>query len=57
MTKDPPELHDLVAWFVGFFDGEVKPIGADNVGAVPNRWRGANVKVIRTTDPAEQDEE
>ena len=38
-------------------DGEVKPFGNSAHVTVPKRWRGANVKVVRTSEPTEQDEE
>ncbi len=38
-------------------DGEVKPFGNSAHVTVPKRWRGADVKVVRTSEPTEQDEE
>jgi len=38
-------------------DGEVKPFGNSAHVTVPKRWRGASVKVIRTSEPTEQVEE
>jgi putative transposon-encoded protein len=38
-------------------DGKVKPFGNSAHVTVPKRWRGANVKVVRTSEPTEQDQE
>jgi putative transposon-encoded protein len=38
-------------------DGEVKVFGNSAHVTVPKRWRGADVKVIRTSEPTKQDEE
>jgi len=38
-------------------DGEVKPFRNSAHVTVPKRWRGADVKVVRTSEPTEQDEE
>ncbi|SMP31453.1 DUF2080 family transposase-associated protein [Halobellus salinus] len=38
-------------------DGKVKPFGNSAHVTVPKRWRGADVKVVRTSEPTEQDEE
>jgi putative transposon-encoded protein len=38
-------------------DGEVKPFGNSAHVTVPKRWRGADVKVVRTSEPTDQDEE
>ena len=38
-------------------DGEVKGFGNSAHVTVPKRWRGADVKVVRTSEPAEQDEQ
>ena len=38
-------------------DGEVKRFGNSAHVTVPKRWRGADVKVIRTSDSTEQDGE
>ncbi len=38
-------------------DGEVKPFGNSAHVTVPKRWRGAEVKVVRTTEPANDTEE
>jgi len=38
-------------------DGEVKSFGNSAHVTVPKRWRGADVKVVRTSEPTEQDEE
>ena len=38
-------------------DGEVKPFGNSAHITVPKRWRGADVKVVRTSEPTEQDDE
>ena len=32
-------------------DGEVKPFGNSAHVTVPKRWRGADVKVVRTSEP------
>ena len=32
-------------------DGTVKPFGNSAHVTVPKRWRGADVKVVRTSDP------
>ena len=34
-------------------DGEVKPFGNSAHVTVPKRWRGADVKVVRTSEPTE----
>ncbi|WP_135661797.1 DUF2080 family transposase-associated protein [Halorhabdus rudnickae] len=34
-----------------------KPSGNSAHVIVPKRWRGADVKVVRTSEPTEQDEE
>jgi putative transposon-encoded protein len=38
-------------------DGQVKEFGNSAHVTVPKRWRGADVKVVRTSEPTEQDEE
>jgi len=38
-------------------DGQVKEFGNSAHITVPKRWRGADVKVVRTSEPTEQDEE
>jgi putative transposon-encoded protein len=38
-------------------DGEVKPFGNSAHVTVPKRWRGADVKIVRTSEPTEHDEE
>ena len=38
-------------------DGEVKPFGNSAHVTVPKRWRGASVKVVRTSEPTKQNEE
>ena len=38
-------------------DGEIKPFGNSAHVTVPKRWRGADVKVVRTSEPTEQDKE
>ena len=38
-------------------NGEVKPFGNSGHVTVPKRWRGAEVKVVRTSEPTEQDDE
>ena len=35
---------------------EVKPTGNGAHVLVPKRWRGATVKVVRVTDPNDEDE-
>ncbi len=38
-------------------DGEVKAFGNSAHVTVPKRWRGADVKIVRTSEPAEQGDE
>jgi len=38
-------------------DGEVKPFGNSAHVIVPKRWRGADVKVVRTSKSTEQDQD
>jgi len=38
-------------------EGTAKPSGNSAHAIVPKRWRGADVKVVRTSEPTEQDEE
>jgi putative transposon-encoded protein len=38
-------------------DSEVKPFGNSAHVTVPKRWRGANVKVVRTSEPEGEDDE
>ena len=38
-------------------DGEVKPFGNSAHVTVPKRWRGADVKVVRTSEPDGGDDE
>ncbi len=38
-------------------DSEVKPFGNSAHVTVPKRWRGADVKVVRTSEPTEEDDE
>jgi len=37
-------------------NGEVKPFGNSAHVTVPKRWRGAEVKIIRTSEPTETEE-
>ncbi|WP_306060538.1 DUF2080 family transposase-associated protein [Natronococcus wangiae] len=37
-------------------EAEVKPTGNGAHVLVPKRWRGATVKVVRVTDPSDEDE-
>lgn len=37
-------------------DGKVKPFGNSAHVTVPKRWRGAEVKVIRTSEPTGTEE-
>jgi len=36
-------------------DGEVKPFGNSAHVTVPKRWRGADVKVVRTSEPEKEE--
>jgi putative transposon-encoded protein len=38
-------------------DGEVKAFGNSAHVTVPKRWRGADVKVVRTSEPTEDGQE
>ena len=38
-------------------DGEVKAFGNSAHVTVPKRWRGADVKIVRTSEPDEQGDE
>jgi len=38
-------------------DGEVKEFGNSAHVTVPKRWRGSDVKVVRTSEPTENDDE
>ena len=46
MDRHEIEGHEVI-------DGEVKPTGNGAHVLVPKRWRGADVKIVRTSAPDE----